>query len=89
MESAYGLTISIGMLMTSYLFVVYMYNKDVSPFIIACYIVVYGLIESSFSANMLKFFHGAYVIFLIALLFVIISYVRYNARRIKRRFIKM
>lgn len=89
MESAYGLTISIGMLMTSYLFVVYMYNKDVSPFIIACYIVVYGLIESSFFfANMLKFFHGAYVIFLIALLFVIISYVRYNARRIKRRFIE-
>lgn len=89
MEAAYGLTISIGMLMTSYLFVVYMYHKGVSPFIIACYIVVYSILESSFFlANMVKFFHGAYVTFFIALLFIIISYVRYTARRIKKRYVK-
>lgn len=88
MEAAYGLTITIGMLMTSTLLVMHM-HKRVAPVWIALFILVYFSLEGSFFlANMSKFFHGAYVSFLVASALGVVSYTWYVSRRIKNKHIQ-
>jgi hypothetical protein len=59
MEAAYGLSITICMLMTSCLFAFYLYTRRVRLLWIGLYLAVYLTIEFSFLfANLVKFMHG-------------------------------
>jgi KUP system potassium uptake protein len=59
MEAAYGLTIIIGMMMSSTLLVFYMWLKRFPKWVIGGFILVYAVVESSFLiANLDKLPHG-------------------------------
>ncbi|HTO14656.1 MAG TPA: KUP/HAK/KT family potassium transporter [Edaphocola sp.] len=89
MEGAYGLSITITMLMTSTLFAYYMYTKRFPKIWIAVYLVVYLTIEISFLiANLDKFSHGGNVTIMIASVLFLVMYVWYEARKIKNRYVE-
>lgn len=87
MEGAYGLAISLTMMMTSILLAFYlMYIKKVNRLLIYAGFAFYFVIECSFLiANLSKFLHGGYVTLIISLILVSIMWVWYAARKIKNR----
>ncbi|MEI6576543.1 MAG: KUP/HAK/KT family potassium transporter [Bacteroidota bacterium] len=88
MEAAYGLSITITMLMTTILLGFYFYYKKVPYFAILLFMSVYLLIEGSFLlANLNKFLHGGWVTIVIAGFMFLIMYIWYRGRSIKNRFI--
>lgn len=89
MEGAYGLSITLTMIMTSSLFAYYMYVKRYSRFWILIYLLVYLTIEFSFfTANLDKFKHGGSVTLVIGLALFAIMYIWYRARKIKNRYVE-
>lgn len=91
MEGAYGLAITLTMIMTSVLLLFYLYTKRVKKVWLLTYIVVYGIIEISFLiANLRKFpppHNGFITIFIAGLLFAIM-FIWLKARHIKRRYVE-
>lgn len=86
MEAAYGLAITITMMMTSILLFLYLRNKKVSMFFAIPVTTFFLTVETGFLiANMLKFLHGGYITLLIAGFLFFIIYIWYNGRRIKNR----
>ena len=86
MEGAYGLSITITMLMTTILLGEYLQAKKVSKFFIIPTIATFMTIEIAFlTANMFKFLHGGWVTLLIASCLVFMMIVWYNARKIKNK----
>jgi KUP system potassium uptake protein len=66
MEAAYGLAITLTMLMTTVLFSNYLLKKRAPWILITCYLALYLSIEGSFLlANLLKFTHGGWFTLLI------------------------
>src|SRR5690606_25352160 len=62
MEAAYGLSITLTMLMTTIMFTYYLVKKKVSRVLIELFVAVYLGIELSFLvANLVKFPHGGWV----------------------------
>lgn len=89
MEAAYGLSITITMIMTSCLLIYYMMLKRVKKGWIALYLIVYLTIEFSFLfANMDKFPHGGYVSVVIGGLLFAVNYIWYQSRRIRNRYVE-
>ncbi|RZK50490.1 MAG: potassium transporter Kup [Pedobacter sp.] len=89
MEGAYGLAINVTFIMTSVLLVVYMMRKKFPKYLIAAFIVVYGIIEFSFLAgNMSKFIHGGWFTLLLGCIFLSVMWTMYTSRKIKNRFVK-
>jgi KUP system potassium uptake protein len=87
MEAAYGLAITITMLMTTILLATYLNIKRMSGFIIGFFLLIYLTIEGSFLlANINKFMHGGWVTILIAGFLFTIMFVWYKGRIIKKRF---
>jgi KUP system potassium uptake protein len=94
MEAAYGLAITLTMLMTTILLTVWLSKiKRVALPLVALFVVVYGLIEGSFMvANLIKFPHGGWVSLAIGSALMSVMYVWLKAFYIKRRltdFVKM
>ncbi len=86
MESAYGLAITITMMMTTVLLFIYLYNSRKSLWFSIPVTLFFLTIEASFFvANMLKFVHGGYVTILIAGGLFFIMFIWYNGIRIKNR----
>ncbi|MEI8202538.1 MAG: KUP/HAK/KT family potassium transporter [Bacteroidota bacterium] len=86
MEAAYGLAITITMLMTTLLMSFYFYIKRKSNFYIFVFLGCYLIIEVSFFiANLFKFIHGGWVTLLIAGFISYIMYVWFKGRKIKNR----
>lgn len=86
MEAAYGLAITLTMLMTTTLLVVWLRSRRVAMPIVVLFAVVYGLIEGAFLvANLIKFPHGGWVSLAIGLALVGVMYVWLRAFYIKRR----
>ncbi len=86
MEAAYGLSITITMLMTTMLLAFYLKTKKIKTFFIVPFMAVFLTIELSFfTANMFKFLHGGWVTILIAGTIGLIMLVWFNARSIKNR----
>lgn len=83
MEAAYGIAITITMMMTTVLLFIYLHNRN-TPLWLSLLITLFFLsIEGGFlSANLLKFTHGGYVTILIAGALFVIMYIWYNGRRI-------
>ena len=87
MEAAYGLAITVTMLMTTILLFNYMLKKQV-PLILALIILVFFMsFETSFFlANIIKFFHGGFVAVIIAISILFIMYIWDRSHIIKMRF---
>ncbi|SNR30995.1 MULTISPECIES: KUP/HAK/KT family potassium transporter [Hymenobacter] len=86
MEAAYGLAITITMLMTTLLLSMWLRTKRVPLPLVVLFLVVYGLIEGSFLvANLIKFPHGGWVSVAISLCLITVMYVWLRAYFIKRR----
>ncbi|WP_343071004.1 KUP/HAK/KT family potassium transporter [Chitinophaga qingshengii] len=89
MEAAYGLSITICMLMTSCLFAFYLYTRRVWTGWILLYLVVYLSIEFSFLfANLVKFMHGGYVTVVVAGALFLVMIVWFKSRKIKNRYVE-
>ncbi len=67
MEAAYGLAITITMLMTTVLMTVWLRSRNVSPVLCWLFLAFFAVIEGLFfTANMCKFAHGGWFTLLIA-----------------------
>lgn len=87
MEAAYGLTIILGMLMSSRLLAFFMQLKKYPMWFVSVFAVTYIIIEGSFLvALMEKFPKGGYITFCIALFLAGIMACWYLAKLIRRRY---
>ncbi len=89
MEAAYGLSITVTMIMTTILLFNYLLKKKV-PFLFALSILIlFGIIEISFFlANIVKFMHGGFIAALIALAILSIMYIWIKGYYIKIRLLE-
>ena len=86
MEAAYGLSISITMLMTTVLLFLYMKVQKLELWKSIPITLCFLFVESGFLlANSMKFIHGGFITILIAGVLFFIMYIWYNGRRIKNR----
>jgi KUP system potassium uptake protein len=84
MEAAYGLSITITMLMTTVLFYNYLLFKKVPRIFSILFLGVYCTIEGIFLyANLFKFFHGGYITLIIGMMIMFLMYVWIKGKSIK------
>ena len=84
MEAAYGLSITITMLMTTFLLSAYLTIRRVNRWFTLLFLIVFvGLESIFFVANMAKFMNGGWVTMLLASVMIAIMYVWYNATTIR------
>ncbi|MGL5766548.1 MAG: KUP/HAK/KT family potassium transporter [Sarcina sp.] len=87
MEAAYGLSITITMLMTTILLSQYIRFKKKKPILSIVVLIVFGSIESSFLyANSFKILSGGYVTIIITLALIYLMYVWSYSSKIKKRY---
>jgi KUP system potassium uptake protein len=88
MEAAYGLSITITMIMTSLLLIHYLFQKNVHILFLMLMTTVFGTIEGSFLiANLHKFSNGGWFSIALAFAFFMIMLGWFFGRRIKNRHI--
>lgn len=89
MEGAYGLAITLCMIMTSTLFAYYMLIRRTGKLWIATYLAVFLTIEIAFLiANLEKFPHGGYVALIVGGLLFLVMLVWFRSRKIKNRYVE-
>lgn len=89
MEAAYGLAITITMLMTTMLLAFYLHHKGVKLWLVGLFTVGFTLIEGAFFvANMFKFTHGGWFTLLIAGLVCAVMLIWRKAEKIRRKYIE-
>ncbi|MBS1687224.1 MAG: KUP/HAK/KT family potassium transporter [Bacteroidetes bacterium] len=89
MGAAYGLAITVTMIMTSCLFAYYMFIRRVPIVWIVTYLAVFLTIEISFLfANLEKFPHGGYVTLIMGGVLFMIMFTWFKARKIKNRYVE-
>lgn len=89
MEAAYGLSITLAMLMTTVLMTFYLYVKKKPIYMIALFVLIYLTIETSFLvANLHKFPNGGWVTILLASILIFVMYIWYRGFKIKKSFIE-
>ena len=90
MEAAYGLSITITMLMTTILLGVYLWHGTMTRIFAIPFLVVFAVIESCFLlANVTKFMRGGWFTILIASFFFVIMMVWYKAYKTRQRNLKL
>ena len=88
MEAAYGLAITLTMIMTSLLMIFYLKKIKRPMFLVVGFVMVYFIIEGTFLiANLQKFSHGGWFTVLLAGILFFMMYVWYRGRIIKKRFL--
>jgi KUP system potassium uptake protein len=89
MEAAYGLSITLTMLMTTILLMVYLLTRKFSYWLVGVLLAIYATIELSFLvANLSKFTHGGWVTILIGGVLFTIMWSWINARKIRNRYLR-
>lgn len=88
MEAAYGLSITIAMLMTSLLLMFYLKDRVRIYAVIAAGLVFFSIESTFLLANMTKFFEGGWVSVLLGLVFFSIMFVWVRGSAIYDNFIK-
>lgn len=90
MEAAYGLAITLCMLMTTVLFGTYLrVRRRANPFWVFIYLSTFFIIEISFLiANLHKFSHGGFVTIIIAAILVSIMLIWFRARQIRNQLVE-
>ena len=87
MESAYGLAITITMLMTTLLIFAYLSKLRRRPALAWVVLVVFGMIESIFFISSLgKLLHGGYVTVFMTLVLLLVMVVWYRATRLEQQY---
>jgi KUP system potassium uptake protein len=88
MEAAYGLAITIGEMMTTFLLTYYLYQKGLNHRLVLLMLLVFLTIESSFLiANLHKFQDGGWFTLMVASIFFIIMFGWYFGRKLKNRYV--
>jgi KUP system potassium uptake protein len=88
MEAAYGLSITITMLMTTSLLSAWLSSKKFGKIYRFVILGTYLTIEGVFlAANLNKFMHGGWFTIILALVFFVLMYGWYYGRKIKNRYI--
>ena len=88
MEAAYGMAITVNMLMTTTLMVIYYYYNKTKIGYIILFGAVFYIIEGAFLlSNVDKFFHGGWFSVFIAALFISIMYIQHRARSLRNKHI--
>jgi KUP system potassium uptake protein len=88
MEAAYGLSITITMMMTSMLLIYYLRQSKLHIIILVFLGLLFGFVEGSFLiANLHKFMEGGWFSVVLAFVFLTIMFGWYFGRRIKNRHI--
>ena len=86
MEAAYGLSITITMLMTTMLLAFYLKTQNIKIVFIVPFVALFLTIELAFfTANMFKFLHGGWATILIAGIIGTTMLIWFNARKIKNK----
>jgi len=86
MEGAYGLAITVNMLMTTSLLVFYFRTAKKNPMLSIVLAVTFGTIEGLFlTSNLSKFEHGGWFTFLIAFAFFVMMFVLHKARQLRQQ----
>ena len=89
MEAAYGLAITVTMLMTTLLLGCYLRQKRMRWTLLVPVIGFFVVLESIFFvANLAKFLHGGWVTMLLAGTICMVMYVWYNAEKIRNTFVE-
>jgi KUP system potassium uptake protein len=89
MEAAYGMTIIIGMMMSSTLLVFYMLLKRYYKPVIFAFAIIYLIVEVSFfTANLEKIPEGGWISLLIASVLALVMWAWYDARKIRNSYIE-
>lgn len=89
MEAAYGLSITVAMLMTTILVSKFLQRKKAPTYIIASFLLVYLFIEGTFLlGNLVKFIHGGWFTLSMGFLLFVIMWTWHTARKIKNRYVK-
>jgi KUP system potassium uptake protein len=84
MEAAYGLAITLTMLMTTLLFASFLTRKQIPTVVVGIYLLVYLSIEGSFLfANLLKFSHGGWFTLMIGSAIALTMYIWNSGSRLK------
>jgi KUP system potassium uptake protein len=88
MEAAYGLSITITMIMTTLLISGYMLQKGLDMRLYILFLALFLTVEGSFLvANLHKFGNGGWFTLLVATLFFLVMFGWYFGRKIKNRYI--
>lgn len=88
MEAAYGLSITLTMIMTTLLLSAYFFQKGVNHRIISLFLMIFLTIEGSFLiANLNKFSNGGWFTLILASVSFLIMYGWYFGRKIKNKYI--
>lgn len=86
MEAAYGLAITVTMLMTTVLLFQYLRIRKVKPIFIGMFLVFFGALELTFFiSNATKFVHGGYVAVIIALFIFSVMLIWYLGHQIEEK----
>ena len=89
MTAAYGLSITVAMLMTTILVSKFLKKKKVPDYIITIFLTVYLVIESTFLAsNLVKFVHGGWFTLSVGTVLFSIMWTWHTARKIRNRYVK-
>lgn len=87
MEAAYGLAITITMLMTTFLLTVYLHSKGAPRWVSVLFLIVFTAIEGTFlTANLFKFMHGGWYTIIIAALLAAVIFIWYNGEKVRESF---
>ncbi len=89
MEAAYGLSITVAMLMTTILVAIYLKRKKFPNYLVYTFLAVYLVIELTFLVgNLAKIFHGGWFTIVLGSILFSVMWAWSSARRIKNRFVK-
>ncbi|MES2456427.1 MAG: KUP/HAK/KT family potassium transporter [Bacteroidota bacterium] len=89
MEAAYGLSITVAMLMTTILVSIFLMRKRVPMYLVVIFLVIYGLIELTFLAgNAAKIVHGGWFTLILGMILFSVMWAWHNGRRIRNRYMK-
>ena len=89
MEAAYGLSITVAMLMTTILVSNFLRLKKIPEYLVVSFLVLYIFIEGSFLAgNLVKFVHGGWFTLSIGVVLFSVMWTWRTARKIRNRYVK-
>lgn len=89
MEAAYGLAISLNMLMTTSLLTYYLYIKRSPKYFVYGFLIFFMWLEVTFlTANLSKFSHGGWFAVLIAIGIFVIMYLFYLGKKLRNKHIE-
>ena len=90
MEAAFGLSVTLTMLVTSFLVIMYLQTKRISKPLIILFAIVFLSVEGMFLlANLSKVQHGGWITLIIGALLSIVMYIWHKGEQLHRKFIAM